>query len=89
MKANDIRDEYFKWYHELPLDSPLRKADRDERYMFFLEKKIESLKCCGNCKWFDIIDNRGGVCMFDRKDNGVPCDRTALPCDTWELVKII
>jgi len=46
------------------------------------ELTVENLKCCGNCYYFDIIDNLGGVC--DKDSNQMPCTKNAI-CDDWKF----
>jgi len=43
---------------------------------------VEDLKCCGNCYYFDIIDNKGGVC--DKDKNQMPCTKSAV-CEDWKF----
>jgi len=43
---------------------------------------VEDLKCCGNCYYFDIIDNKGGVC--DKDNNQMPCTKGAI-CEDWKF----
>ena len=48
-----------------------------------LEKQIEAMKMCGNCKHMDIIDTFGGICLFEA---GVetPTSRDGY-CPDWQL----
>jgi len=55
----------------------IRYADYEEEKL-----KVEDLKCCGNCSYFDIIDNIGGVC--NKNEDQRPCTRQAV-CKDWRV----
>ncbi len=49
--------------------------------------KEEDMRCCGNCEWYDIIQDIGGVCSINLAEI-MPCERTAKPCKDWKLCDI-
>ena len=57
----------------------------DGEYLHWEPTAAEYLKCCGNCKYYDVVDNIGSVCLFDKLSyqDGFPVEHTAI-CDDWQ-----
>ena len=94
MTAKEVLEKHCPSMNDLFLDGDGRKFRKDiteamKEYAEYVHvSRIlsdvdgEKLKCCGNCFFFDIVDNFGGVCDF--ADQHVPADRDA-KCEDWKF----